>query len=116
MIYFSTMLPMALFSIPLGMLIDHIQLKYSLWIFVGGQFITQLLISIVFLTTIKELYVLIIVLRVLYGLTTESMFTIQSVIVERIVPKKYFDFALNLCYTATMPFQALNSVLGTQIY
>lgn len=116
MIYFSTMLPMALFSIPLGMLIDRIQLKSSIWIFLGGQIVTQVLMSIVFLMARKEVYVLIIVLRVVYGLTTESVFTIQSVIVERTMPKKYIDIALNLCYTAPMPFQALNSVLGTQVY
>jgi hypothetical protein len=70
MIYVATMLPMALLSIPIGMVIDRISFGKSVWFFLGFQVITQILMAIVFFNNSKNVYFVILLLRLLYGLTT----------------------------------------------
>lgn len=79
LLYFVSMFPIALLSIPFGMLIDRVKLKYSVGGFLGGQVLVQLLTALVFYCTFGGYYYVVLLLRLLYGFTTSTSMTIQSV-------------------------------------
>ena len=87
MIFVATMLPIALCSIPLGMLIDRIPLKYSCWLIIGAQFLSQTAMAVLFFFSFEGFYWVVLLTRVIFGLTTESAYTLQSIIAERNVRK-----------------------------
>ena len=70
MIFFATMLPIGLLSIPIGMLIDKISLVTSCWLILGLQLITQTVMAIMFFFSFQGFYYVILVMRMLFGLTT----------------------------------------------
>jgi MFS family permease len=66
----ATSLPLAILSIPIGMLMDRLHIKYSIWVILGLQVISQVSIAIVFLFFFKGFYSVILILRIFFGLTS----------------------------------------------
>lgn len=81
MIFVATMLPIAFLSIPIGMLIDKISLVSSCWIILGLQLVSQTVMAVMFFFSFKGFYYVILVMRMLFGLTTESAYSLQSIII-----------------------------------
>ena len=111
-----TSLPLVFFSIPIGMLIDKLPLKYSVWFILGMQLISQLTIAMLFFFTFEGFYYAVLAMRMLFGITTETSLILQSLMVEKVIHKNNLDLALNLCYSVPLFFEAFNSVVTTQVF
>lgn len=95
---------------------DRIPLKHSVWIFLGIQVVSQVLIGVLFTFIFDGFYYVVLVMRMIFGLTTETSYTLQSLIVEKVIEKKNLDFVLNICYSWPLIFGAFNSLISTSLY
>lgn len=68
LIFVATMLPVAIFSIPLGMLIDRMPLKLSCIVIIGGQCLAQTSMAILFFFSFNGFYYTILIMRMIFGL------------------------------------------------
>lgn len=95
---------------------ERIPLKHSVWIFLGVQMLSQLLIGVLFTFMFPGFYFVVLALRMVFGLTTETSYTLQSLIAEKVIQKKNLDFVLNICYSWPLMFGAFNSLISTSLY
>jgi len=77
--------------------------------------VTHLGIAICFLTTFTGLYAVLLVLRAVFGLSGEGGYTIQAVVINKLVSDNY-DVIMGLCLTIPLFFDALNSLVTTTLY
>jgi hypothetical protein len=66
---------------------DRLNIRYSVWVVLGVQLGTQVLIAVVFMFFFKGFYAVILMLRIVFGLTSETSFTLQSLMIEKVIKK-----------------------------
>lgn len=115
MLYFVTSLPIGLLNIPLGILIDKIPLSLSILIITMIGLVSQLAIALSFMTTFNHFYVVLLVLRGIFGLSGEGAYTIQGVVIQKVGGKQY-DIMMGFCLTIPLFFGSINSLVTTSLY
>lgn len=115
MIYFATFSLIGLLVIPIGIILDRHPLKRTLKVLLLALFISQ--VTVAFLFTVVPPYFLpmVYILRSLFGLAGEGLFTAQCTIIS-IYAEGQYELLAGLSLAIPFVFDALNSVTTTAIY
>ena len=81
--YFFTYLPIFLFNIPIGTIIDRTDITRSLVTLLLMSFISQLVMTIMVQTQISGYIFVMYAMRSLFGVAGEGIFTVQGIIVTK---------------------------------
>ena len=99
-----------------GYVIDRVKLQYSL-IFLGiMHFTSQAIITIALWKLFKGWYYMLLTFRGVFGLIGESLYTIQATVIVLYCSTKNSDMFLGFAVTFPFIFNALNSILTTNLY
>lgn len=115
MLYLVTSLPIGLLNIPLGILIDRLPLSLSILTITMIGLLSQLAIALCFMTTFSNFYIVLLILRGIFGLSGEGAYTIQGVVIQKVAGKHY-DMMMGFCLTVPLLFGSINSLVTTSLY
>lgn len=115
MLYLVALLPISIINIPLGMLLDKTPLSIGLICITSIGFVTQLGMALCFVRMFTGFYAVLLVLRGFFGISGEGAFTIQAMVVQKVGGKNY-DTMMGLCLTVPLFFDAMNSMVATEVF
>ncbi len=115
LMYFFTYLPILLFNIPIGTIIDRSSVTLSLFGLLLMSFISQLVCTLMVQTRVTGYLVVMYLMRSFFGLAGEGMFVVQGIIVTRFCKDNY-EIVLSIALSLPFVFDSLNSIVTTNVY
>lgn len=115
LMYFFTYLPIFLFNIPIGTIIDRTPPSKSLFVLVLMSFVSQLVCTIMVQTQIGGYIVIMYITRCFFGVAGEGIFTVQGLIITKYC-KDNLEIVLSVALSLPFIFDSLNSVVTTRVY
>lgn len=115
LIYFATFLLIGFLEIPLGILIDRYPIKKTLIAMLLALLVSQGVISLMFEFVPKNYLAVVLVMRSIFGLAGEGLYTAQCLIMAVFAQNEY-EFLAGLALALPFAFDALNSVTTTAVY
>jgi MFS family permease len=113
--YFFTYLPIFLFNIPIGMVIDRSSVKKSLFILLFMNLFSQIVCTIMVVTRISGYIILMYIMRSIFGVAGEGIFTVQGLIITKYC-KDNFEIVMSIGLSLPFIFDSLNSLVTTRVY
>lgn len=115
LMYFFTYLPIFILNIPIGTIIDRSPVTLSLFVLLIMSFVSQLGLTLMVQTQITGYIVIMYVLRSLFGIAGEGIFTVQGLIITKYC-KNNFEMVISVALSLPFLFDAINSVVTTRVY
>lgn len=115
MIYFATFSLIGFLVIPIGVIIDKYPLKKTLMVMLLALLLSQVVISLLFTFTPPYFLPMVYVMRSIFGLAGEGLYTAQCIIMSIFAENEY-EFLAGLALALPFLFDALNSVTTTAVY
>ena len=113
--YFFTYLPIFLFNIPIGMIIDRSSVKKSLFVLLFMNLCSQIVCTIMVVTRTSGYIIIMYIMRSMFGLAGEGMFTVQGLIITKYC-KNNFEIVMSIALGLPFVFDSLNSLVTTRVY
>jgi MFS family permease len=113
--YFFTYLPIFLFNIPIGTIIDRSPVKVSLFVLICMSFFSQLVCTLMVQTQITGYIVVMYIMRCFFGVAGEGIFTVQGLIITKFC-KDNFEVVMSVALSLPFIFDSLNSLVTTRVY
>ncbi len=116
LMYFFTFLPIFLFNIPIGIIIDRNEVTISLFVLLFMSLASQVVGTCMIQFRVEGYIIGLYVIRAFFGMAGEGIFTVQSIIVTRFCKKEDFELVLSLCLSLPFVFDSLNELITTRIF
>ena len=113
--YFFTYLPIFLFNIPIGTIIDRTPPARSLFALVFMSFFAQVLCTLMVQTQITGYVAIMYIARCFFGVAGEGIFTVQGLIITKFC-KDNLEIVLSVALSLPFVFDSLNSLVTTRVY
>jgi hypothetical protein len=115
LMYFFTYLPIFLFNIPIGTIIDRTPPARSLFALVFMSFFAQTLCTLMVQTQITGYVAIMYIARCFFGVAGEGIFTVQCLIITKFC-KDNLEIVLSVALSLPYVFDSLNSLVTTRVY
>lgn len=113
--YFFTYLPIFLFNIPIGMIIDRSSVKKSLFVLLFMNLFSQIICTIMVSTRVGGYIIVMYIMRSFFGVAGEGIFTVQGLIITKYC-KDNFEIVMSIALSLPFIFDSLNSLVTTRVY
>lgn len=102
-------------QVPLGILIDRFSIKRTLIILLICLLLSQTVISIMFEFRPSNYFIIILLMRSIFGLSGEGLFTVQCVVMS-IYAESQYEILAGMALALPFIFDAVNSATTTAVY
>jgi MFS family permease len=113
--YFFTYLPIFLFNIPIGTIIDRSPVYISLFALVFMSFISQVVCTLMVQTQVTGYIIIMYVARAFFGIAGEGIFTVQGLIITKFC-KDNLEIVLSVALSLPFILDSVNSIVTTRVY
>ena len=114
-LYFFQFLPVVLFQIPIGFLIDKYPVKRTMYFFAILSFVALLFSGLAFELMPPGYKWILNILRAAFGVCGQALFTVQAVVLT-FYAKENFEVSMGICMCLPFVCDALNSIITTHVY
>lgn len=115
LLYFFQFLPVTLFQIPIGMMIDKYPVKRAMFFFVFLCFVSTLVSALAFEFMMPGYKTIVFVTKSTFGVCGQALFTVQAVLLT-FFAKQDYEVAMGICACLPFVFDALNSIVTTHVF
>ncbi len=115
MMYAFTFLPILLLDIPIGIVIDRVDLKKSVFVLLVITLLSQTVTGLMFHLRPRGYRWVVYLMRSVFGTVGEGTFVAQAAIIGKYGINNY-ETIMGLCLSAPFLFDSLSSFISTQVY